>query len=179
MKRIALLVGLIGLFSTGAGAQGVQGVFPGYNWQAYIGYTYVRFFEVPNTTVNSNGFNCSMTYFHNGGWFGGDGEFVAAFGSQSNRTSALLLGMGGARVRWSESRRLNLWAHALAGGSHLTPRTPYGSEAALGYELGGGVDLNTHYERLAYRIQADAVGTRYFGTYQFSPKISVGVVYKF
>jgi hypothetical protein len=49
----------------------------------------------------------------------------------------------------------------------------------LAYELGGGVDINSRNSRWAYRIGADAVGSRYFNTYQFSPKVSAGIVYKF
>ena len=37
--------------------QGVYGVKPIYPFQGYIGYTFLRFYEVPGTTVNTNGFN--------------------------------------------------------------------------------------------------------------------------
>lgn len=158
--------------------QGVYGVFENYYWQAYIGYTFVRFYEVPSLTQNENGFNYSIVYYLKD-WVAADGEFVATFGSQSGTSSRFLLGMGGARFRWVKSRELELWAHGLMGASEFTPKTAYGKEQALGYELGGGFDLNPRHRRWAYRVEGDLVGTRYFSTYQFSPKVSVGIVFKF
>lgn len=178
----ALAVPGAGAFAASAPAeppQGVYGVFQNFDWQAYAGYTYLRFYEVPNVTQNMNGFNFSMAYYPRGGWIAADGEFVAVFGSQAGVTSNFVLGMGGARFRWSAPRAVEVWVHGLAGGSHLTPQTPYGSQSAFGYELGGGVDVNARQHRVAYRLQGDVVGTRYFGTYQYSPKISAGIVYKF
>jgi hypothetical protein len=161
--------------------QVVYGVKPTYDFQAYLGYTFFRFYEVPGTDVNLNGFNYSIVYYPDyfKGWIAADGEFVAAFGSQFNEKARFLLGMGGARFRWSLPRNIEFWAHGLLGGSHYVPQTSYGSQSALAYELGGGVDINSRNSRWAYRIGADAVGSRYFNTYQFSPKVSAGIVYKF
>jgi hypothetical protein len=159
--------------------QGVYGVFQNFDWQAYAGYTFFRFYEVPNITQNMNGFNFSVAYYPRGGWVAAEGEFVAAFGSQAGVTSKFVLGMGGARFRWSAPRAVEVWVHGLAGGSHFTPQTAFGGQSAFGYEVGGGVDVNAHHHRMAYRLQGDMVGTRYFGTYQYSPKISAGIVYKF
>lgn len=161
--------------------QVVYGVKPNYDFQAYLGYTFFRFFQVPGTQVNLNGFNYSIVYYPDrfNGKLAADGEFVATFGSQYDEKARFLLGMGGARVRWSLPRNIEFWGHALVGGTHYVPQTPYGSQSALAYELGGGVDINTRNSRWSYRIGGDAIGTRYFNTYQFSPKVSVGVVYKF
>jgi hypothetical protein len=163
--------------------QGVYGVRPVFPFQAYIGYTFVRFYEVPGTTVNTNGFNYSIVYFPERlkNWVGADGEFVAGFGNQYPYQARFLLGMGGARFRWAPFSHTNLeiWAHGLAGASHYTPQTPYGKQGAFAYELGGGVDINAHRWRYAYRFGVDMVGTHYFGTNQFSPKISAGFVYRF
>jgi hypothetical protein len=159
--------------------QGVYGVFQSFEWQAYAGYTFFRFYEVPNITQNMNGFNVSMAYYPRGGWIGADGELVAAFGSQAGVTSKFVLEMGGVRLRWSAPRAVELWVHGLAGGSHFVPQTPYGGQSAFAYEVGGGIDVDAHHHRMAYRLQGDVVGTRYFGTYQYSPRISAGIVYKF
>src|ERR1700675_25894 len=43
--------------------QNVQGVFVNYNWQAYFGYTFFRFYEVPGNQFDTNGFNYSMQYY--------------------------------------------------------------------------------------------------------------------
>lgn len=161
--------------------QVVYGVKPNYDFQAYLGYTFLRFYEVPGTQINTNGFNYGIVYYPDyfKGWLGADGEFVLTFGSQFDEKARFLLGMGGVRVRWAAPRNVEVWGHALAGGSHYVPQTSYGSQGAFGYELGGGVDINTHNSRWAYRIGADVVGTLYFNTYQFSPKFSAGIVYKF
>jgi len=159
--------------------QVVFGIRPTYQFEAYVGYTFIRFYEVPGTTVNTNGFNYSIVYWPKD-WIGADGEFVLTLGDQYPYQARFLLGMGGARVRWKPFREnIDLWAHGLAGATHFTPQTAYGSQGAFAYELGGGVDLNTGHLRYAIRAGADMVGTRYFNTNQFSPKISIGFVYRF
>ena len=158
--------------------QYVQGVRVIYNWQAYFGYTFFRFYEVPGTQVNTNGFNYSMVYYLKN-WFGVDGEFAATRTSQSAFNGWFLFGGGGPRFRWSGPRGLELWGHVLFGYSHLTPQTPFGTQSAFAYEAGGGADINVLRTRWALRIGADMVGSHYFNTYQYSPKAFAGVVYKF
>jgi hypothetical protein len=160
----------------------VFGVKPTYDFQGYLGYTYFRFYESPGVSPNTNGFNYSIVYFPQQlkGVVGADGEFVLTLGSQSDFKARFLLGMGGVRVRWAPfQKNIEIWAHGLAGGSHFVPQTAFGPQNAFGYEVGGGVDINTHHVRYAYRIGVDMVGTHYFNTYQFSPKVSLGFVYRF
>lgn len=160
----------------------VFGVKPNYDFQGYLGYTYFRFYESPGVSPNTNGFNYSIVYFpaQLKGVVGADGEFVLTLGSQNDFEARFLLGMGGARVRWAPfQKNIELWFHGLAGGSHFVPQTALGPQNAFGYEVGGGVDINTHHVRYAYRVGVDMVGTHYFNTYQFSPKVSLGFVYKF
>lgn len=158
--------------------QQVQGVFPRSNWQAYAGYAYARFYAFPGTTVNRNGFDFSVAYYFKN-WLGAEGELVATFGSLSGQTSDFIVGAGGPKLRWSAPNGIEVWAHGLIGGANFTPQTPYGKEGALAYEFGVGVDIPSRHRRFAYRVEGDMVGTRFFGTYQYSPKISVGIVYKF
>jgi hypothetical protein len=154
------------------------GVFEHYSWQVAGGYTFVRFYELPAITQNMNGFNFSMVYYFKD-WIGADGEFVAAFGTQAGVPAHFLFGGGGPRFRWSAPRGLEVWGHGLLGHTHFTPQTANGPQGAFAYELGGGVDVNAHHQRWAYRMEADVIGSHYFGTYQFSPKISAGIVFKF
>lgn len=161
-----------------AAPQEVQGVFPSSNWQAYAGYAYARFYAFPGTTVNRNGFDLSLTYFFKN-WLAGEGDFLATFGSLSGQTSDFIVGAGGIKLRWSTSNRIDVWAHGLVGGANFTPQTPYGKQGALAYELGAGLDIPSRHRRLAYRVEADMVGTHFFSAYQYSPKISVGIVYRF
>jgi hypothetical protein len=158
--------------------QYVQSVYETYHWQAYVGYEYIRFYEVPAVTVNTNGFMYSMVYYLKD-WIGLDGELDVTHLNELNTGGWLLVGAGGPRFRWSGPRGLELWAHAMGGYSHFTPQTAFGDGHAPAYELGGGVDYNPHYRRFAYRAEADMVATRYFNTYQYSPKLSVGLVIKF
>jgi hypothetical protein len=159
--------------------QGVYGVFQDFNFQAYAGYTFFRFYALPNLTENMNGLNFSVAYYPHGHRIGADGEIIAAFGSAAGVSSKFVSGMGGARYRRSGPRGLEVWAHGLAGGAHFLPQTPYGGLNAFSLELGGGVDFMPRHRRLGYRLQADMVATRFFGTFQYSPKISAGIVFKF
>jgi hypothetical protein len=160
--------------------QQVQGVFKKYAWQAYAGYTFFRFYETshPTNRETQNGGNWSIVYYWKD-WFGIDGEMSATYGHQSNHDSWFLFGGGGPRFRWSGPRGAELWGHALFGRSHFTPQTAFGPQEAFAYELGGGVDIGGHYKRWAIRVSGDVIGSHYFSTYQFSPKISTGFVFKF
>ncbi|MGD0403066.1 MAG: hypothetical protein ABSB66_07700 [Candidatus Acidiferrales bacterium] len=158
--------------------QYVQSVYENYRWQAYVGYEYLRFYEVPAITLNSNGFVYSLVYYLKD-WIALDGELNATHLNELHTGGWLLMGAGGVRFRWSGPRGVELWGHALGGYSHLTPQTAYGNEHAPAFEAGGGMDINPNRRRIAYRVEADMVGTRYFGTYQYSPKVSVGIVIKF
>lgn len=156
----------------------VQGVYQTYSFEVYGGYTFMRFFEAPNVTQNQNGFNMGAVYYYRSGFVGADGELTAMFGSALGYHSRLAFAGGGPRLRWSGPRGVEAWGHVLVGGAHLTPRTAFGTTGAFGYEVGGGVDINAH-RRFAYRIEADMLGTHFFNTFQYSPKVSVGIAYRF
>lgn len=160
--------------------QYVQSVHQQYSWQAYLGYTFFRFYESSDPTIreNMNGANWSIVYYWKD-WLGIDGEMSATKGTRGNQDSWFLFGGGGPRFRWSGPRGLELWGHALFGGSHFTPQTPFGKQEAWAFEVGGGADINTPNNRFALRIGGDMISSHYFSTYQYSPKISAGLVFKF
>jgi hypothetical protein len=159
---------------------GVQSVFQTYNWQAYAGYTFFRFYVAPQFTDNMNGLNLGLVYYPGGKWFAPDGEFMALWGrSVAGNTSKFVAGMGGGRVRWSAPHNLEVWGHGLVGISNLLPQTALGNQSAFVYELGAGVDLNVLNSHWAVRVAGDMLGTHYFNTYQYSPKISAGVVFRY
>jgi hypothetical protein len=108
-----------------------------------------------------------------------DAEGLAVFGSQGGTNTHLFSGMAGPRFRWTARRGFELWAHGMIGGAYFSPKTPFGSQGALAYEGGGGIDLNSPHSRFAIRLSADLLGTAFFSTYQLSPKFSAGLVYKF
>ncbi len=151
---------------------------PEYEWELYAGYSFFNFYEVPNITNLENGFDVAATFFPRAGWIGFEGDMQATFGHQLGCTSKFVLGSGGVRLRWARPKGMQFFLHGLAGGSHYFPQTAYGGPNAFAYEAGGGVDV-AHGRRMAIRGEVDAVGTRFFGTYQYSPKVSIGVVFKF
>jgi hypothetical protein len=157
----------------------VYGVIQNYNWQVNGGYTFFRFYVVPHVTETMNGLNLGLIYYPGGKWIGAEGQFVGTWGSLIGETSKYVQGMGGARFRWAAPRGLEVWGHGMLGGSNFLPQTSFGHQAAFTYAVGGGVDINPHQRRFAFRIGADMVGTRYFGTYQYSPQVSAALVYKF
>ncbi len=166
------------LFPSEPPPQGVYGVFQNFKMEAYAGYTFFRFYEVPNATVTMSGLNGSFQYYWRD-WLAADGEAFAAFGSLGSPEKSFEFAGVGPRVRREGPRNTEIWAHALFGYAHETPQTIFGSTSALAYTLGGGIDIGARNRRFAYRISADMVGSRFFSTYQYSPKISVGIVYKF
>jgi hypothetical protein len=157
----------------------VYGVFETYKWQAYVGYSFFRFFALPSRKENMNGLDLGLVYYPTASWIGVDGDILAQFGTFLNHSSRFTSYTGGPRFRWQGPRGIELWAHGLAGFAKFLPQTALGGQTAFSYEAGGGVDLGVYRRRIAYRVEVDAVGTRFFHTSQVSPKLSVGVVYRF
>lgn len=161
--------------------QATIGVFRSYNFEFYIGYTFLRFYEAPNYTQSRNGFNTGAVYYFGQTYqqIGIEGSLVGVFGSQATYSSKFAFVGAGPHYRWAAPRNVDLWVHGIVGRSHFTPQTAYGNQGAFGYEVGGGVDINAHHQRLAYRFEANMIGTRYFGTNQVSPMGAAGIVWKF
>jgi hypothetical protein len=158
--------------------QQVQGVYPQLYWQASVGYSYLRFYQLPSTAVGTNGVSFSMAYFFKP-WIAGEGVVDGGFGSQGGVRAGTAFGGGGVRVRMAGARATELWLHADGGVAHFSPKTNFGSDKAIAGQVGGGVDFKAHNEKMAYRVEADLVGTEFYGTYQVSPKVGFGVVFQF
>lgn len=167
--------------------ESVSGVRVLYYTQISGGYTFFHFREGFGTSQSLNGFNIAMQqYLPNHPHLGLDGEYFAALGSlgpgagcASDCRKVLQFGGGGVRYRRAEPRGIQVFAHGLLGYTRFVPRTLFGGEGAFAYELGVGADLIGLNRRWGLRLQADMLGTRYFGQNQFSPKLSLGVVYNF
>ncbi|HXW61715.1 MAG TPA: hypothetical protein VEJ45_03890 [Candidatus Acidoferrales bacterium] len=159
----------------------VQGVFPDYYWRIYAGYSFFRFYisSKPSVTVNTNGLDFGIVYYPHVGWIGVEGQFVGEYGGLFDQGLKFGLGLGGVRFRWSAPRQAEVWGHALVGGTRFSPQTAFGGQGAFAFEAGAGVDLGSHRKRWAIRGEADLVGTRYFSTYQYSPRFAGGVVFKY
>jgi hypothetical protein len=72
------------------------------------------------------------------------------------------------------------FVHALVGGAHVNESAygAAGSSTALADALGGGVDYRLT-RQFSWRIQVDAVQTRFFNTSQTNLHISTGIVFRF
>jgi len=159
--------------------QGVYGVLQNYNWQAYVGFSHISFFELPGVTGQLNGFNMSIVYYPKGGHWAADGEFATGFAPQDGITTRLAVVMGGVRYRIDAGHGLEIWGHGMVGGAHFYPQTPFGSQDAFAGDIGAGVDVNPHHRRLGFRGQVDWTPTLFFGTHQYNVRESVGVVFRF
>src|SRR5271167_2875852 len=79
--------------------QDVTSVFQSYNWQAYLGYTFFRFYELPSIngangyTLNMNGFDINMVYYFKN-WLGAEGDLSATHANQSDESSWFAFGGG-------------------------------------------------------------------------------------
>lgn len=156
--------------------QGVYGVFPSYRYQIYVGYAFLRFYIIPNVAENMNGLDFSVAYYFKDN-LAVDGELAVAVGTYTGQNSEAFLGMGGLRYRHPVGQA-SVWIHGLVGEAHFSPLTPFGGEDGLGYEAGGGLDFTPRRMRVSWRVEADMVGSHLYGTYQYSPKISLGIVFK-
>ena len=168
------MAGLALLTATSVLAQMPEGVHPDASpLQIGVGYTFIGFEEAPNTMLNSNGFNATAVYYKD--WYGAEGDFTGAFGSQAGKSSQLYFGGGGLRLRLPNTYSFEPWVHGVLGYTHLSPQPSFGADQAFGYKVGGGVDINPHRSRFGYRVSADLFGSHFFHTYQLSPEVSVGV----
>jgi hypothetical protein len=154
-------------------------VTPSYSFQAYLGYTFVRFYAFPGRVGNRNGADVSVAYFVKKGLLGVEGAVTGAFGSVGKESSDFAFVGGGPRVRWAAPRGIELWAHGLFGEGHFGPRITDYSQNGFAYEVGGGADIPAHFKRFAYRVEADMIGSTLYSTTQYSPKISAGIVFNF
>lgn len=157
----------------------VLNVFRTYSFQGYGGYTFVRFYAFPNLAANRNGVDVSMSYFFRKGLFGVEGAVTGTFGSIGADTSDFAFVGGGPRFRWSAWRGLQVWGHGLVGDGHFSPQFSHLTTDGLSYELGGGVDIPSHWRRVMYRGEVDMIGSRLYSTTQYSPKVSAGIVFEF
>lgn len=180
--------GAISASSPAAPAEPLPTIFGGPssdNWQLYIGYTFFRLYLLPKiplfpngVTVDTNGINISgVRYFGTITWLGLEGGAVGTFGP--TQCSKFALAGGGVRVRWQGPQGLEFWAHGTANIAHILPQTSFGGQTSFGYQVGGGIDLFTRFHDIGFRVEGDLVGTHFFSTYQRSPQISAGVVYRF
>ncbi len=154
-----------------------------FRWQLGINYNYIRFRPPAGSSISMHGFNASLTGYLND-WFGLEGNGAAAWGhtpgsplSPSQRAKLVFYG-GGPHIAYRHNAKLEPWGHALFGGTHLFPRTPGNSTIALGYLVGGGLDVKIG-PRLSLRFQSDYLATHFFKVWERNIQVQAGVVFHF
>jgi len=85
----------------------------------------------------------------------------------------------GPRVSFSVGN-IRPFAHILIGASHLHESTSFSSNSETGFAdaIGGGIDYHL-IPRVSWRVQGDALQTRFHGARQDDARISTGLVLKF
>jgi hypothetical protein len=179
MGKFGIMAGLVLLFTSNLMAQDIKGVHAedAHPLEIGVGYTFISFQEAPGVgTSNNSGVNATATYYDDR--VGVEGDFTGTFGTLNGQSSQLMFGGGGVRYRLPHYRSFEPWVHAVGGYAYSTPKLSYGTNDAFGYKLGGGFDLHPRHARIGYRVSADLFGTRFFGTYQLSPEVTVGIVFR-
>ena len=87
---------------------------------------------------------------------------------------------GGPHLTLESSSRFEPWVHLLVGLDHLrfTQTSTLGTENAFGFLAGGGVDIKLA-GPVAWRVQADYLGTHFSSWIQSNYSFGTGVVFNF
>jgi hypothetical protein len=152
-------------------------------WQLGIGYQY-QHYQVLGQTFHNNGFNTDLTRYVTD-WFGLEGTVAMGFGGDTGaplhlNAKSLFVG-GGPHIAIYNSSRLEPWGHVLVGLQHFRftqTGSGLGSNSALGFMAGGGVDFKIG-ARVYWRIQGDYVGTHFQGATQKNYSFGSGFVFNF
>jgi opacity protein-like surface antigen len=150
-------------------------------WQLGVGYQY-QHFSALGQSFSTNGFNSDITRYLNN-WIGVEGTAVMGFGNTGaprNLDAKSFFVGGGAHVAVQNKSRLEPWAHVLVGWEHFrfTQTTTIGSNSALGFMGGGGVDIKLT-ERAFWRVQGDYIGTHFQSAMQTNYSFGTGLVFNF
>jgi hypothetical protein len=151
--------------------------YPSYAFQAYIGFDFIRFYQIPGVRINLPGAYGSMAYFLTRS-LGVEGVLAGGFGTQFGERAKMSFTGGGARFRYPVGYRLEPFVHADFGFAHYVPQTADGKQGAMGIVAGGGVDYR--FKRwISVRGEGDVLYSRFFGANQYSPLITGGVVFNY
>jgi hypothetical protein len=150
-------------------------------WQIEMGYQY-QHMSLLGQKFHTNGYHTDVVrYISN--WYGLEGTAAMGFGNTGGTihrdAKSLFLG-GGPRLALYSNRRFEPWAHALVGWEHFrfTQSSILGSNSALGFMAGGGVDYKIG-TNLSWRIQADFLGSHFGNVVQKNYSFGSGFVLNF
>jgi hypothetical protein len=155
------------------------------SWQFSLNYQYSRI-NLTGNPFMTNGLNTSFARYF-GRWIGIEGQFDAGFGNTGTTTSPVNLNVtssfagGGPHLAYRNRSSIEPWVHVVVGWEHFKfTQTSglLGDNSALAGAAGGGVDFHLG-NHTALRISADAVGSRFFSTYQRHFEMVSGLVFNF
>lgn len=148
-----------------------------YRWQLALGISLLRF-RSSFFYATGVGTNTSITYFTND-WFAVEGNANTSFAPtiyQNEHVKVFSYGAG-PKIAW-RARKLEPWAHLIAGGIHVLPQTAGHSQNGLALQVGGGVDYR-FYPHLSARAEVDWVKTHVLGQWGNSAQAAIDVVLHF
>ena len=148
-----------------------------YRWQLALGISLLRF-RSSFFYATGVGTNTSITYFTND-WFAVEGNANTSFAPtiyQNEHVKVFSYGAG-PKIAW-RARKLEPWAHFIAGGIHVLPQTAGHSQNGVALQIGGGVDYR-FYPHLSARAEVDWVKTRVLGEWGNSAQAALDVVLHF
>ena len=201
MRVGMFLLGIVLLFSASAGAQGPAGAGggtagPKYSattdehsddpWQFAVGYQYNRD-NLIGSPFNTHGANFDFDRYF-GRWIGVEAQLGVGFLGKTGETTnppnlnaKSLYAGAGPRVIYRNRSRYEPWVHLTVGVEHFRfsqTAGVLGTNNALAGQAGGGMDIYFR-PHLALRVEADAIGSRFFSTSQRSFQVVGGVVFGF
>lgn len=156
-----------------------------------IGYAY-QHFNVFGTTFHNHDLNADVT-MHLFDWVtgatgrltvGAEADVNAGFGGTTTGNPSLdaksLFVGGGPHVAIQSRSRFEPWVHGLVGLEHFrfTQTAVLGSNSALGFVVGGGVDIRVA-PLLSWRVEGDYVGTNFQSSIQSNYGVGTGLVWYF
>ena len=155
----------------------VYGSRDDYRWQLALGISLLRF-RSSFFYATGVGTNTSITYFTND-WFAVEGNANTSFAPtiyQNEHVKVFSYGAG-PKIAW-RARKLEPWAHFIAGGIHVLPQTAGHSQNGVALQIGGGVDYR-FYPHLSARAEVDWVKTGVLGEWGNSAQAALDVVLHF
>ena len=151
--------------------------YPSYAFQGFVGFDFIRFYQIPGVRLNLPGVYASMAYFLTKN-LGVEGTLAGGFGTQFGENARMSFAGGGARFRYPVGYRIEPFVHADFGYAHYVPQTANGKQDAIGIVAGGGVDYRLR-RWISVRGEGNVLYSRFFGANQFSPLIAGGVVFNY
>ena len=153
-----------------------------YPWQLGMGFQY-QHYNALGFAFHDLGFNTDLTRYVNN-WFAMEVNSTMGYGHTGGANSFVAKSFfvgGGPHVAVHNDSKLEPWGHVLVGlerfrFAQFSPGI--GSNSALGFMAGGGVDYKFR-PRFHFRVQADYIGTRFQSTMQKNYSGGAGLVFNF